>query len=70
MLSEQQKPTAQAIVNLFETGRVRGDYAGVTLIPGDTGHLTSGRSQTTLASGNLHLPIEKLVPGTHGHGTC
>lgn len=55
MLSDLQKKSAQAIVNIFETGQVRGDYARVTLIPGDTGHLTYGRSQTTLASGNLHL---------------
>ena len=35
MLTELQKRTAQAIVNLFETGQVRGDYGKVTLIPGD-----------------------------------
>src|SRR5512139_3500789 len=57
MLTDLQKRTAQAIVNIFETGRVRGDYAQVTLIPGDTGHLTYGRSQTTLASGNLYLLV-------------
>jgi len=57
MLTDLQKRTAQAIVNIFETGRVRGNYAQVTLIPGDTGHLTYGRSQTTLASGNLYLLI-------------
>ena len=51
MLTDLQKRTAQAIVNLFETGQVRGDYGRVTLIPGDPGHLTYGRSQTTLASG-------------------
>jgi len=53
MLTVLQKRTAQAIVNIFETGSVLGDYGNVTLIPGDTGHLTFGRSQTTLASGNL-----------------
>jgi chitosanase len=57
MLTDLQKRTAQAIVNIFETGKVRGDYAQVTLIPGDTGHLTYGRSQTTLASGNLYLLV-------------
>lgn len=30
----------------------------MTLLPGDSGHLTYGRSQTTLASGNLHLLIK------------
>jgi chitosanase len=52
-----QRSTAKAIVNIFETGRVRGNYGAVTLIPGDPGHLTYGRSQTTLASGNLFLLI-------------
>jgi chitosanase len=54
MLTSTQKKTAEAIVNLFETGQVLGDYSQVTLIAGDTGHLTYGRSQTTLGSGNLH----------------
>ena len=27
-----QKRTAQAIVNIFETGRARGDYGQVTLL--------------------------------------
>lgn len=52
-LTPTQVATAQAIINLFETGEVLGDYGSVTLIDGDTGHLTFGRSQTTLGSGNL-----------------
>ncbi len=58
MLSELQKQAAQAIVNIFETGRPRGEYGQVTVLAGDTGHLTYGRAQTTLASGNLHLLID------------
>lgn len=58
MLNERQKETAKAIVNIFETGSARGDYARVTLLAGDTGHLTYGRAQTTLGSGNLHLLIK------------
>ncbi len=58
MVSDLQKKTAQAIVNIFETGRVRGDYGRVTLLVGDSGHLTYGRSQTTLASGNLYLLVK------------
>ena len=58
MLTDLQKRTAEAIVNVFETGRARGDYAKVTIIPGDPGHLTYGRAQTTLASGNLHLLVK------------
>lgn len=58
MLSELQKETAKAIVNIFETGKPRGDYGRVTLLMGDSGHLTYGRAQTTLGSGNLHLLIK------------
>lgn len=58
MLTELQKKAAQAIVNVFETGNPRGEYGRVTLLPNDSGHLTYGRSQTTLASGNLHLLIK------------
>jgi chitosanase len=58
MLTDLQKKTAQAVVNIFETGSALGQYGSVTLIPGDTGHLTYGRSQTTLASGNLYLLIK------------
>lgn len=59
MLTELQKKTAQAIVNIFETSRPLGDYSKVTLLSGDSGHLTYGRSQTTLASGNLYLLIKR-----------
>jgi chitosanase len=55
MISELQKKTAQAIVNIFESGRPLGDYGCVTVLAGDTGHLTYGRSQTSLGSGNLAL---------------
>src|SRR3954469_11268250 len=51
--------TIQAIVNLFETSQVRGDYGQVTLLHGDTGHLTFGRSQTTLGSGGLHDLVDR-----------
>lgn len=65
MLTPTQKQTAQSIVNLFETGVVLGDYGSVTVIPGDTGHLTFGRSQTTLSSGNL-LDLLQRYCGNHG----
>ena len=57
MLTNLQKRTAQAIVNVFETGSPSGNYSNVTVAPGDPGHLTYGRSQTTLSSGNLALLI-------------
>jgi chitosanase len=59
VITPTQRKTAQAIVNVFETGSVSGDYGNVTLIAGDTGHLTFGRSQTTLGSGNLADLIER-----------
>lgn len=55
MLTELQKRTCQALVNIFETGRALGVYGAVTYHPNDPGQLTYGRSQTTLASGNLAL---------------
>jgi chitosanase len=54
-----QASAAKAIVNLFETGQVLGDYGAVTVLPGDTGHLTYGRSQTTLGSGNLAVLLDR-----------
>lgn len=61
MLTSTQVKTAEAIVNIFETSAVLGNYSAVTLIDGDTGHLTYGRSQTTLSSGNLHALIDAYV---------
>lgn len=58
MLTDLQKQTAQAIVNVFETSAVRGRYDLVTLLEGDTGRLTYGRSQTTLSTGNLFKLID------------
>ena len=54
-LTPIQVRTIHGIVNLFETGSILGDYGQVTLIPGDSGHLTFGRSQATLGSGGLSL---------------
>jgi chitosanase len=61
LLTRTQRQSVEAIVNVFETGAVLGDYGQVTLIPGDTGHLTFGRSQTTLGSGNLARLLERYV---------
>lgn len=58
-ITKTQARTVQAIINLFETSQVRGDYGQVTLLAGDTGHLTFGRSQTTLGSGGLHTLIAR-----------
>ena len=66
-----QEQTAKAIVNIFETGRLKGDYASVVVASGDAGHLTYGRSQTTLASGNLYLLISSYcsAPGAKAYST-
>jgi chitosanase len=64
-LTDSQSQAAKAIVNIFETGAVLGEYSQVTLIPGDTGHLTYGRSQTTLGSGLLH-DLLSLYAGNAG----
>lgn len=53
LLTPLQMASVKAIVNVFETGHVLGDYGKVTLLQGDSGRLTFGRSQTTLGSGNL-----------------
>lgn len=65
MLSDLQKKTAVAIVNIFESGRVLGDYSALATIRGDTGHLSYGRSQVTLGSGNLFRLIQ-VYCGTPG----
>src|SRR5262245_9601012 len=57
-LTDQQKLTAMAIVNIFETGRARGHYGAVAVLKGDTGHLSYGRSQATLGSGSLYLLLK------------
>lgn len=64
-ITATQAATAKAIVNIFETGEALGQYGNVTLIAGDTGHLTFGRSQTTLGSGNLALLLQQYC-ATHG----
>lgn len=61
MITDLQKKTIKAIVNIFETSKILGNYGQVTLLEGDTGHLTYGRSQTTLGSGNLFRLIDQYV---------
>jgi len=70
MPTTTQKKTAEAIVNIFETGEVLGDYSQVTLLKGDSGHLTYGRSQTTLGSGNLYGLLKSYCenPGARFRG--
>lgn len=60
-LTATQAQTCKSILNLYETGDVVGLYGSVTVLAGDTGQLTFGRSQTTLGSGNLALLLERYV---------
>lgn len=57
-MTDLQKKTAEAIVNIFETGRVHGRYGAVAVLKGDTGHLSYGRSQAALGSGSLYLLLK------------
>jgi chitosanase len=70
MLTDAQKKTIQAIVNTFETGSPRGDYACITLLPGDPGHLTYGRVQASLASGNLGELIRQYIAAHSSTGAA
>src|SRR5579883_1635152 len=60
-----QQKTIKAIVNIFETGRAAGNYSAVTVLAGDTGHLTYGRSQSALGSGTLFELLSQycVAPG-------
>ena len=66
-MNDLQKATSAAIVNLFETGRVRGDYGAIAVLKGDSGHLSYGRSQTTLGSGNLSVLLKKYCQSPNSH---
>jgi hypothetical protein len=56
-LSLQQIARIKAIVDIFETGYPEPQYGQVIVLSGDPAHLTYGRAQVTLASGNLYLLI-------------
>jgi chitosanase len=62
-LTEQQKRICEQVVNVFETGKVQGNYSAVTILP-DGPHgikqVTYGRSQTTEYS-SLHDLIELYI---------
>jgi chitosanase len=57
-MNELQQKTVRAIVNVFETGRIRGNYSAIAVLKGDSGHLSYGRSQATLGSGSLFRLID------------
>ena len=57
-MNELQQSTARAIVNVFETGRVAGNYAAVGVLKGDSWHISYGRSQAALGSGVLFALLD------------
>lgn len=60
-INPEIKAASQAIVSIFETGTADKHYGKVTLLKGDSGHLTYGYAQTTLASGNLGLLLNRYI---------
>jgi len=55
-LTPAQRKTAQAIIQVFETGRYSpGSYGAVSNAAGDAGGLSYGSHQVSLTSGNLYL---------------
>ena len=64
-MDDLQKQICNALVNIFEGGRPTGNYAAVGGLRNDKGHLSYGRSQVSLMSGNLYLVIRSYcaAPG-------
>lgn len=61
-LTEVQIKTAQAIVQIFETGRLsKKSYGTITNVVGDSGGLTYGKYQASINSGNLFLLINSYL---------
>jgi len=70
-ITHLHKRTAQAVINIFETGTAQGDYGRVVHAKHDSGQLSYGRSQATLAGGGLYTLIKKYceTPGArHAFG--
>jgi len=61
MITEIQKRTIKSIVNIFETGSIKGNYSAVTVAKEDRGGLSYGVSQVSRTSGNLYRLIEKYT---------
>ncbi|HEY1911061.1 MAG TPA: peptidoglycan-binding protein [Vicinamibacterales bacterium] len=65
-MNDLQNLTCSAIVNVFETGRVRGDYGAIAVLKGDNGHLSYGRSQAALGAGTLCKLLDLYCQQTGG----
>lgn len=57
-MDELQKKTCFGMVNIFESSKVTGNYGAIGGLKNDAGHLSYGRSQVSLSSGNLYLLIK------------
>lgn len=60
MLSAEKQTICERIVNVFETGRARGDYAACVILPDGAG-ISYGRSQATDRSGSLDAVICRYI---------
>lgn len=61
LLGPLVKKRIESIVAVFEFGSASFDYGNVSIFRGDSGHLTYGKPQVTLASGNLFLLISAYM---------
>jgi chitosanase len=62
-LSTTQKSLLERIINVFETGKVEGNYSAISIFndgPHDIKQITYGRSQTT-EYGNLRELVQKYI---------
>ena len=64
-MDQLQKQICNALVNIFEGGRPNGNYGAVGGLHNDKGHLSYGRSQVSLKSGNLYVVMSNYcaAPG-------
>jgi chitosanase len=69
-MNDLQNLTCGAIVNVFETGRVRGDYGAIAVLKGDSGHLSYGRSQAALGAGSLFKLLDLYCRQSGGQFTA
>lgn len=70
ILTEAQRKSIEAIVNIFETGKANGDYSSTEVLP-DFAGITYGRACTTLNSGNLYKLVKMYLetPRNDGYNT-
>lgn len=57
-MNDLQKRICNAIVNIFEGSKITGNYGALGGFHNDRGHLSYGRSQVSLVSGNLYSLIK------------